>query len=272
MNFNLLLAALCLGSSCSAQLFRDTSIKPITGDPAVGLQVMDRVFVSKTIGVDNVIYRVSNTLELSADEGAFLQPSQAVAYFTSEQSIDASSVVHEYFTVVPLPRYQLLAYNWEVQFPGNYLSASANREPLPNLREVYIGFRRLYQGGWQYGWVHMQREVTRAEDMIGPGGGTRNYAFRPAGFAIHPVPDRPIRAGMEPDLPSLATELVTLEGGVGQGIRVSWPADWPGMVLEFASELAHSTEWQPVAGVEGSQALVELPEEGQVFFRLRYAP
>jgi hypothetical protein len=171
MNFNLLLAALCLGSSCSAQLFRDTSIKPITGDPAVGLQVMDRVFVSKTIGVDNVIYRVSNTLELSADEGAFLQPSQAVAYFTSEQSIDASSVVHEYFTVVPLPRYQLLAYNWEVQFPGNYLSASANREPLPNLREVYIGFRRLYQGGWQYGWVHMQREVTRAEDMIGPGGG-----------------------------------------------------------------------------------------------------
>jgi hypothetical protein len=44
------------------------------------------------------------------------------------------------------------------------------------------------------------------------------------------------------------------------------------MVLEYASELKQPTEWQPVAGVEGSQAVVKLPEDGQLFFRLRYAP
>ncbi len=100
----------------------------------------------------------------------------------------------------------------------------------------------------------------------------RWMTLRPKGFAVHPIPGRPIRAGMESDLPTLSTELVTLEGGGGQGIRVSWPTGWPRMILEYASELAQPTEWQAVVGVEGSQATVELPEEGQVFFRLRYVP
>ena len=233
---------------------------------------MDLILVDETAGQDQFTYWVTIALALSDVDGQFLRPNSSQLAFSPGLEIGPSAIAYlDPPSPVP-PRVRLVSYFWKIQNPASRLSAGLFKDYYPNQASILIGFTRYFQGGWQYGWVHLEREVTRVEDMLLPNGLTRDFAFRPKGFAIHPVPGRPIRAGMEPELPSLSTELVTLEGGGGQGVRVSWPTGWPGMVLEYASELKQPTEWLPVAGVEGSQAVVELPEDGQVFFRLRYVP
>ena len=272
MKYSNALTGLLMAAPCMAQLYQGNFNIPITGDPSSGVQVMDRIRATYTPGLDGSIYDVAITLAFSDVDGQFLRPNSNQLAFAPASEIGPGAIAYVDLPSTIPARIRLVTYRWRVESPGNRLSAEPGRDNFPNQSSILIGFTRLYQGALQYGWVHMEREVTRFEDMLLPDGSTRDFAFRPKGFAIHPIPGRPIRAGMEPELPSLSTELVTLGGDGGEGIRVSWPTGWPGMVLEYASELKQPTEWQPVAGVEGSQAVVKLPEDGQLFFRLRYAP
>ena len=273
MKYSNSIAAILIAAPCMAQLYEGRfDYVPITGNPSTGPQVTYGIDVDGTNGLDSIIYRILIILRFSDVDGQFLRPDSIRLAFAPGSEIGPGAIPYLDNAVEPPARIRLLRYKWTVQFPGNRLSSELGYDNYPNQSSILIGFTRLYQGGWQYGWVHMEREVTRFEDMLLPDGSTRDFAFRPKGFAIHPIPGRPIRAGMEPELPSLSTELVTLGGDGGEGIRVSWPTGWPGMVLEYASELKQPTEWLPVAGVAGSQAVVKLPEDGHVFFRLRYAP
>ena len=272
MKYSNALTGLLMAAPCMAQLYQGNFNIPITGDPSSGVQVMNRIAVSETAGLDGPTFSVNTSLAFSGEDGRFLRLNSSRVAFDPATEIGPGTMVHVDPMTQDASRVRLVSYFWRVEYPGNRLSAEFFRDSFANQSSILIGFTRLSQGAWQYGWVHMEREVTRFEDMLLPDGSTRDFAFRPKGFAIHPIPGRPIRAGMEPDLPSLSTELVALGGDGGQGIRVSWPTGWPGMVLEYASELKQPTEWLPVAGVEGSQAVVKLPEDGHVFFRLRYAP
>ena len=273
MKILLKLAVLALSVPCLAQLYSGSNYLPITGDPATGVQVMDRISVDENSGQGQSTFTVTISLALSDMDGQFLRPNSSQMAFAPASEIGPSAIAYLDPPVPDFHRVRLVSYFWRIENPANRLSAGLIKDYYPGQSSILIGFTRFYNGGWQYGWVHMEREVTRIEDMlVGAGSVVRDFAFRPKGFAIHPIPGRPIRAGMEPDLPSLTTELVTLEGGGGQGVRVSWPSGWPGMMLEYTSDLTQPTEWLPVAGVEGSEAVVELPEDGQVFFRLRYVP
>lgn len=258
-------------ATCAAQLYSGSGDWQITGNPSAGPQIVERVRSEHIQGVDFDRYLVTTSLVFTDANGQFLRPDTVRFVFDPGIEIGPSAPVYLDQPVVSPARVRLVSYYWQVNYPGNHLSAEPSRDYFQNQARIFVGFSRLYQGGWHYGWVHMEREVTRVEDMLLSTGETKDYIFRPKGFAVHPIPDRPIRAGMEPDLPVLSTELTTLEGG-GQGIRVSWPTGWPGMVLEYASDLSPSMEWRPVEGVVGSGALMELPEDGQLFFRLRYAP
>lgn len=232
---------------------------------------MHGIYTSETMGLDSVDYDVVIYLAFSDQDGQFLKPDTSRLSFSEGREIGSGSL--PYIDPLPAspPRVRLLAYNWKAQQPGNFLSAYSIFENYPNQTNILVGFVGQFAAGRQYGWVRMERQVSDVSQMIAPDGSISRYAFQPTAFALHPIPDRPIRAGMPPELPVLDSSRVTLDGGV-PGIRIAWPSGWPGMVLEYASELANPTVWQPVPDVVGTDATLPLPEDGQLFFRLRYVP
>jgi hypothetical protein len=44
------------------------------------------------------------------------------------------------------------------------------------------------------------------------------------------------------------------------------------MRLESAVELGIPVQWSPVFGMNGTEAVFELPEDGQLYLRLAYVP
>jgi hypothetical protein len=89
----------------------------------------------------------------------------------------------------------------------------------------------------------------------------------PSGFAV-----QPIRAGEPPDLPQLVSEMLLPEEGLPTRVRVSWAAGWTSMRLESAVELGNPVQWSPVFDAAGTEAVFQLPEDGQLYLRLAYVP
>jgi len=84
-------------------------------------------------------------------------------------------------------------------------------------------------------------------------------SFLPANFAVHPLPDQPIRAG----LPQLVPEMVMGGPGDPTRLRVRWPSGLTGVHLERAESLESPIQWLRAGGTEVNQAEFELPDADQ---------
>lgn len=168
----------------------------------------------------------------------------------------------------------LQTYTWEVRFPGNHLFITPGRDLFPGKTNILIGFARQHPfvAGTQYGWVRMQRETADTKSAFHPDGTAKQLTFMPTAFAVNPIPDQPIGAGEPPDLPQLLSEVLPPEEGLPTRVRVSWDSGWANMRLESALELGSPMQWSPVFEVTGTEAVFELPEDGQLYLRLAYAP
>jgi hypothetical protein len=161
-----------------------------------------------------------------------------------------------------------------VRFPGNQVFVSPTSDGYPAKTIVHIGFERQHPvlAGKQYGWVRLERETADTKNAFRPDGTAKQITFMPTAFAVNPIPDQPLRAGEPPDLPELVTEVLPPEEGLPTRVRVKWAAGWSSMRLESAVELGNPVQWSPVFEVTGTEAVFELPEDGQLYLRLAYAP
>jgi len=109
--------------------------------------------------------------------------------------------------------------------------------------------------GMHYGWLKFTRECP--------------YYYLPFqldSFALHPVPNAPIRAGVEPT-PDLSITRT------GDQLQLSWHAAWREYRLESSPSLEPNGTWSPVAGVVDNQIAISmqsLPSTG--YFRLAKVP
>ncbi len=257
--------------STSAQLYESPKNKVVFEDQSGMSSVGFSVGVVVTELVDGYLYRIGAGLHLSGADGGFLQRDLTTVPFAAGDSIGPGSPFYSHPQGIGSGSVALGSYNWRVRFPGNVITLTAGNEYFPDQTEILLGFSRGHPGPVQYGWIRMQREVTRAQDIIGPDGRERFYVFQPVDYAIHPIAEQPIRAGFAPELPSLSRVVETGAGGTRM-IRISWPAGWNGMRLETTYALEDPTVWTPVLDVTGNEAVFPLPEDGELYFRLNYVP
>lgn len=120
-----------------------------------------------------------------------------------------------------------------------------------NLTVGLAAVRLKSSDGMHYGWLKFTRECP--------------YYYLPFqldSFALHPVPNAPIRAGVVPT-PDLSITRT------GDQLQLSWHPAWRQYRLESAPSLDPSATWSPVEGVIDNQIAVplhSLPSTG--YFRL----
>ena len=124
-----------------------------------------------------------------------------------------------------------------------------------NLTVGLAAVRLKSADGMHYGWLKFTRECP--------------YYYLPFqldSFALHPVPNAPIRAGVVPT-PDLSITRT------GDQLQLSWHPAWRQYRLESAPSLDPSATWSPVEGVIDNQIAVplhSLPFTG--YFRLAKVP
>ena len=257
----------------AAQLPERSIYQHVTGssDPNLELEFASRVSIRST--ADYLKYGVSSSLTFERGFGQILICSTNRLSFATSQVLGPNSLIYANssgYTWAIL----LQTYSWEVRFPGNQIFVNSGLDLFPGETNIILGFSRQhpYFAGTQYGWVRLDRETADTKAAFRPDGTARQLTFLPTAFAVNPIPDQPIRAGEPPDLPQLVSELLPPEEGLPTRVRVSWAAGWANMRLESAVELANPVQWSPVSGVNGTEAVLELPEDGQLYLRLAYAP
>lgn len=221
--------------------------------------------------VDGIVYIVSAFIYASGSDGRFLQGGSNTVPFASGATIGPASIVHSNPWSGLSNAVELGSYSWRIDHPGNFITVSPGREYFPNQKEILLGFSRGHPGPAQYGWIRMRREVTRAQDIFDNQTPAKFYVFQPVDYAIHPIAEQPIRAGLPPELPSMSSSVETTEDG-STVIRISWPAGLYGMRLETTYALESPTQWTPVLDVAGNEAVFALPDDGELYFRLNYVP
>ncbi len=257
--------------SASAQLYdspKDISIvEDQSGLSSYGMSV--GVVVTEL--VDGYLYRIGAGVHASGPDGRFHQSDPSTVSFSDGSLIGPESPLYSHPNGIGSGSVALGSYTWRVRYPGNVIFLQPGNEYFPNQTEILLGFSRGHPGPVQYGWIRMRRDVTRAQDIIGPDGKERFYVFQPVDYAIHPIAEQPIRAGMVPEFPNLSSVVETGEDGSTM-IRIGWPAGWNGMRLETTYALEDPTVWTPVLDVTGNEAVFPLPEDGELYFRLNYVP
>jgi hypothetical protein len=222
----------------------------------------------------SLVYRVGLSMQLRDGSGVFVASSPSFPAFSHGGLIGRDSLVFTNFGGGVSWGMTIQLYNWEVRFPGNHVFVYPMGDYFPGQTNILIGFARQHPvvAGTQYGWVRLQRETADTRNAFREDGSQKQVTFMPTAFAVNPIPDQPIRAGEPPDLPQLVTEVLPPEEGLPTRVRVSWAAGWASMRLESAVELANPVQWSPVFGVNGTEAVFELPEDGQLYLRLAYVP
>jgi hypothetical protein len=257
-----------------AQLFDEPFKMSAQGAPSDPSQVLLDFRVSHFEGIDFLERTVIEILQLSPPEGGFRRASASRIQFVPGATISDSSLA--YTNEATGHNWALVAlwYSWTEHRPGPWITARSVKDPFPGQTNILIGFSRPHpQGtGTQYGWVRLERDTPNPSDIFWPDGREKRVAFWPAGSAVHPIPDRPIRAGEAPDLPQLTSELLPATENVPPRIRVQWPTGWDTMRLEQAVDLTTPVLWTRVLEVDGSSAEFVLPEDGQLFLRLVHVP
>ncbi len=257
-----------------AQLIDESFTRLLAGEPTDTTRVVLNVTVHHTEGIDYLDRSIPQGLELTSSEGSFLQPSSTSVAFSPGSTISSASRI---YTNQPSGSTRILAllwYGWTEHRPGPWITARSVKDWFPGQTNILIGFARPHpQGtGTQYGWVRLERDTPNPSDIFWPDGREKRVAFWPAGSAVHPIPDRPIRAGEAPDLPQLTSEFLPASEGRPPRVRVQWPTGWDTMRLEQAADLSTPVLWTPVPEVMGASAELALPEDGQLFLRLVHVP
>jgi hypothetical protein len=269
----LMILVLC-GFHCSAQLLKEPSRISVTGVADPNLELICSIDVDFQATDGYLMYGVGVGLNLTRGFGHLLRYQSTRDAFPRGGVVGPNSLIYTNPTIAYTWLRPVHSYSWEVRFPGNQIFIYPAGDDFPGQTNILIGFVRQHPvgAGNQYGWVRLEREIADPRNVFREDGSERQVTFMPTGFAVHPIPDQPIRAGEPPDLPQLVTEVLPPEEGLPTRVRVSWAAGWASMRLESAVELANPVQWSPVFGVNGTEAVFELPEDGQLYLRLAYAP
>lgn len=121
-----------------------------------------------------------------------------------------------------------------------------------NKTEILIGFRftNLEANTVHHGWFRLTRPNAL---FITP--------FDLVASDWNPLPNEPIRAGLPPDIPLVfAVE--------ESGLRLGWPVQVSGWILEVSEQLGPEAQWTPVPDVSATEVQI-MPSEGTQFYRLR---
>jgi hypothetical protein len=153
----------------------------------------------------------------------------------------------------------ILAYSWKRETFAR-TNIIFNADVTSGKTEVYIGFRDYLDTQPHYGWAHLRRASTNA-----------GVAYVMVDWAVNPFPGQPIRAGEPPDLPPLSTTVDTSTDPANPTLRVSWPPGFPGVKLQTTGDLTPPVQWLDQELSAERLAVVALPPEGTLFFRLVWA-
>jgi hypothetical protein len=268
-----LLCLLTSGVKSHGQFPQSSTLFSITQSPSIDSEITFDSTVSVRSSSDYVRYGVGCALVFQDGFGHFLIPQVNRYGFAVGEVIGVES--QEYGNPSGINWTILFQYySWEVRFPGNQIFISPGIDLFPGRTNVLVGFNRQHPlfSGTQYGWVRLERETADTKNAFREDGSAKQITFMPTGFAVNPIPDQPIRAGEPPDLPQLLSEVLPPEEGLPTRVRVSWAAGWANMRLESAVELGNPVQWSPVLEVTGTEAVFELPDDGQLYLRLAYVP
>jgi hypothetical protein len=272
----LIAIALFAQISVHAQLLERSKSYPITGIGDANLEVLYRVVVTSERILDLTLFWVFSAIDIKREYGAFLLTDGDGFGFAEGVNLGAGTKA---FAGDPggSPNwsYLIVEYDWSFGRQNVIRVYTPDSQPFPSQTSILIGFKRQHPSGdgMQYGWFRLTRETADLKMAYDPATGREHQtSFLPAGFAVHPIPDQPIRAGMPPELPQLVPEWVSGEPGEGNRVRVRWPAGLKGVHLERADSLEAPVLWTYAAGAEPNEATFELPEDGQLFLRLAYGP
>jgi hypothetical protein len=209
-----------------------------------------------------VVDRAAVICELQdTDERAdFLRFSGARIYFNRGEIINQQRPINpDDFTGENKHSALILTYAWKRESPSQ-TNLVNNFDLTPGKTEVYVGFRDYLGTQAYYGWAHLQRERTNA-----------GIAYVMVDWAVNPFPGQPIRAGEPPDLPPLSTVVDTSTDPANPTLRVSWPAGFPGVKLQTTGDLSPPVQWLDQELNAERLAVLALPPEGTLFFRLVWA-
>jgi hypothetical protein len=274
LNFTFCVLWFVYSPSTQAQLLSEPQEISVasTGDHDPGVRWVAEVDFQSSMS--SLAYRVGLSIQLRDGSGVFLASSPGFPSFAHGGLIGRDSLVFTNFGGGVSWGMTIQLYNWEVRFPGNQIFVYPMGDYFPGKTNILIGFARQHPvvAGTQYGWVRLERETADTRNAFREDGSQKQVTFMPTAFAVNPIPDQPIRAGEPPDLPQLVTEVLLPEEGMPTRVRVSWAAGWSSMRLESAVELGNPVQWSPVFEVTGTEAVFELPEDGQLYLRLAYVP
>ena len=257
-----------------SQLLREPVTIPITGVAQAELEVTCSASVSLQSSESRLFYSVGVGLQLNRGFGHLLRYRLSQDSFPSGTILGPNSLTYTNSSTGYTWGRPIHFYAWEVRFPGNQIFVYGDEDFFPGQTNILIGFVRQHPvgAGNQYGWVRLTRETADPQDVFREDWTERQVTFMPSGFAVHPIPEQPIRAGEPPELPQLVSEVLPAEEGLPTRVRVSWASGWSSMQLESAVELGNPVQWSPVFGLNGTEAVFDLPEDGQLYLRLAYAP
>ena len=270
------LILLLLGSSPRgfAQLLKRSVTIPVTGVEQATLELTYSASVYLDANENRLFYPVGVSIGLNQGFGQLLRYRLNDDSFPDGVTIGPNSLIYTNASSWYTWDRRIHSYSWQVRFPGNQIFVDSGSDEFPGQTNILIGFVRQHPvgAGNQYGWVRLTRETADPRNVFRDDWSERQVTFMPSGFAVHPIPDQPIRAGEPPELPQLASEVLPAQEGLPTRVRVSWASGWSSMKLESAVELGNPVQWSPVSGVNGTEAVFELPEDGQLYLRLAYAP
>jgi len=177
-------------------------------------------------------------------QDAVVSESQIYTNYFKDNSVTLGA-----FDSAVLPGVQCYYYDVVKRVPTIF---AGGRGFFTNKTEVLIGFRftQLDSGTVHHGWLKLTRPDTL---FITP--------FDLVALDWNPLPNEPIRAGLAPDIPlSFSVEEA--------GLRLTWPIQVSGWILETAERLGPDSEWLPVPDAVAVGVVVPL-SDGTRFFRLR---
>ncbi len=147
-------------------------------------------------------------------------------------------------------------YLWTAE-KGGVVRYTSGDDIFPGQLTCIVAFKFEDWDGWHVGWVRFRRTSANL-----------GIAAYYDGLGYNPFPDKPIRAGFPAELPPVHTTV----SEDGQSLHLSWESGYPGVSLLAAPDLTPPIEWTPVDLSGANEALVPLPTEGQLFFKLVHEP
>ena len=246
---------LAVTSTTRAQLYEQNYLVALDVDWDQEVDIRSGIIVSYLSTSQQ--HRVFCCTALSWGRGRFLK--NEVGGLDHSLGSEVSAGLPLYTATPPYNDYSLAAvlYYWQIRQPGGDLIITPGTDLFPTQLSCIIAFKVEFFDGWRVGWVRFRRP---SADL--------GIAYRFDGLGYNPFPDKPIRAGFPAELPPVQTTV----SEDGQSLHLSWEPGYPGVFLLATPDLTPPVEWTPVDLSGANEAVVPLPTEGQVFFKLVHEP